>query len=94
MIHRTASGLPDLIGPRGDLAVSECRDAMFRHRSLVVGVLRVLQRLSGMLPSREVILLPALLLRRAMGVRGDIVRLRRPLVIFVMRSVVITRGHR
>jgi hypothetical protein len=28
-----------------------------------------------------------------MGVRGDIMQFRRPLVIFVMRSVVIAGGH-
>jgi hypothetical protein len=40
-----------------------------------------------------VILFPMLLVSRAVGVRGNIVEFRRPLVIFVMRPVVITCGH-
>jgi hypothetical protein len=45
-----------------------------------------------MLVSRKVILLSALLVGAAMGVR-DVVELRSPLVIFVMRSVVVVCGH-
>jgi hypothetical protein len=39
------------------------------------------------------ILLSAVLLCSAMGVRGEVVEFRRALVILVMRSIVITCGH-
>jgi hypothetical protein len=47
-----------------------------------------------MLRARQVILLSALFLRAAMGMRGDIVEFRGPLVILIMRSIVITCGHK
>ena len=52
----------------------------------------VLQRLPGLLVSREVILLP-ILLGDTMGVRGGIVQFGGPLMVLVMRSVVVTSRH-
>ena len=60
--------------------------------SMLMGVMRVLQGLPGMLVSREVILLPVLL-GDTMGVRGGIVQFGGPLVVLVMRSVVVTSRH-
>jgi hypothetical protein len=76
--------------PRRDFVMSEGRGPSL---GMFMSDLGVLQRLPGMLVPRQMILLPALLVRAAMGVCGDIVKLRRPLMIFVMRSIVITRGH-
>jgi hypothetical protein len=76
--------------PRRDFVMSEGRDHVL---CMLMSGLGVLQRLPGMLVPRQVILLPALLVRGAMGMRGDIVKFRRPLVVFVMRSVVIARRH-
>ena len=70
--------------------MSEGRDPVL---CLLMSCLGVLQRLPGMFVPRQVVLLSALLVRGAMGVRGDIVKFRRTLMIFVMRSVVVTRRH-
>jgi hypothetical protein len=78
------------VGAGRDFVVSKSSNAMLR---LLMSGLRVLQSLPRKLVSRQVILLSALLFRGAMGVRGEIVKFRRPLMIFVMRSVVIARRH-
>jgi hypothetical protein len=82
-------GQPDFMSARRDLVVSKCGGAP-RHFMSVLGVL---QRLSRVFMSCQVILFSALLVSGAMGVRGDVVKFRRPLVVFIMRSVVIASGH-
>jgi hypothetical protein len=86
------------MGTRCDFVVSEGCDAVLRPRGMDLDCVfmrapGVLQRLPRMFLSGQVILLSMLLVSRAMGVRGNIVEFRRPLVIFVMRPVVITCGH-
>ncbi len=61
---------------------------------MFMGLPRVLQALTRALLPGEVILFPVLFFRSAMGVGGNVVELGRALVIFVMRSVVITCGHK
>jgi len=85
----TASGLPQFISQRGNVSVPECGDAMCIFR-LRMGV--VFEHLAGMLMSGEVLAF-SLLLASSMGMGADVVQFRGPLVIFVMRSVVITSGH-
>ncbi len=78
----------------GDLLMPECGHAMMmRLKRLLVSVLGVFQRLPRVLLSRLVVLLSVFLTRSAMGVGGEIVKFRCPLVILVMRSIVIACGH-
>jgi len=58
-----------------------------------MGIAGVFQALTGTLLAGQVILLPMLFTRGSMGVRGKVVEFGRTLMIFVMRSVVIARGH-
>jgi hypothetical protein len=82
------------MGQRSDFIMSEVRDAMSNRRlSQLVRLFGVLERLPGMfVPS--LMFLFALLFTGAMGVSGEVVQLGGPLVIFVMGSVVIARGHK
>jgi len=97
---RTASGLPQRMSQRGDVRVPENREAVFIHSvparllAMLVSVLRVLKSLSGaLMPSLAILLLMGL--RGApMRLGGNVVQLGRPLMVFVMRSVVVTSGHR
>jgi hypothetical protein len=83
-----------------DFIVPECGRAMAhggmpghgRFR-MPMGLAGLFQGLPRMLVPGQVLLLAVLLLRDAMGVRGDIVQFGGALVIFVMRSVVITSRH-
>lgn len=90
---RTASGFPDFVRSGRDLVMTEFGGARMQLRGALPGFPGVLQRLPGMLLSCQVILFSALLIGTPMGVRGHIVEFRRPLVVFVMRSVVIACGH-
>ncbi len=81
------------MGTGRDLLVAERSGSLVRSEGVSMGVFGMLQGLPGMLRTSQVILLAAMLLGAAMGVRGDIMQFRRPLVIFVMRSVVIAGGH-
>lgn len=74
--------------------MSERSDAMIQPDGLFMGVARVLQALTGTFLPGQVILFPMLFFRGSMGVRRHVVEFRRALVIFVMRSVVITCGHK
>jgi hypothetical protein len=76
-----------------DFIVSESGDTMSNHglRKLV-RLLGVLEGFPGMLVSRQVFLFP-LLLAGAVGMGGEVVQLGGSLMIFVMRSVVISCGH-
>jgi len=60
-----------------------------RHLVRLFGVLEGLPRA---LVSSRVFLLP-LLFTGAMGVGGEVVQFSGPLMVFVMRSVVISSGH-
>jgi hypothetical protein len=74
--------------------MSEGWDAMSRHRlRQLVRAFRVLEGLPGMLMSSLMLLLP-LLFTGAVSVGGEVVQLGGPLMIFVMGSVVIARGHK
>jgi hypothetical protein len=83
-----------------DLVMSEGGDAVRRLRAMVnfgallMGIAGVLHALTGTLLPGQVILLPMLFTGGSMGVRGKVVQFGRALVIFVMRSVVITCGHK
>jgi hypothetical protein len=81
----TTSGLPELVGESGDVVVTECADSMpSRGRlSVLVGLLAVLQGLPGMFRSGKVFRLSPLF-GRSMSVRGDVVQLGGPLMVFVM----------
>ena len=90
----TAPFQPECMGQRGDFIVTEGHDAMSGHRlSQCVCLLRMLESLPGMFMSGLMFLLPVLF-TGAMGVGGEVVEFRGPLMVFVMRSVVISRGHR
>jgi len=78
--------------PGRDLVMAECRDVSLK--STFMGASGMLQRLPCMLRAGQVILLSAVLLGTSMGVRGEVVEFRRPLVILVMRSIVITCRHK
>ena len=69
--YRTPSRLPQLVSQRRDIVVSEWLDAVSgRGRlTMAMGVLRVFARLPRMFRSRQMVLLPVLLLRDAMRVR-------------------------
>ena len=82
------------MGPRGDFFMSEFGDSIvMRLRRMLMGYAGVFQSNSRMLLAGQMILLSAVFVRGAMGMRGDIVKFRRPLMIFVMRYVVIACGH-
>jgi hypothetical protein len=70
------------------------RDAMTGGRRLgvLMGIVRVLKCLPRKLVPRKVILL-SVLLGDAMGMRRHVVQFGGPLMVFVMRSVVVTSGH-
>jgi hypothetical protein len=73
--------------------MSEGRDAMSRHRLRhLVRLFRVLEGLPRTLVSRRVFLLP-LFFTGTMGVGGEVVQFSGPLMVFVMRSVVISSRH-
>jgi hypothetical protein len=73
--------------------MSEGRDAMSRHRLRhLVRLFRVLEGLPRTLVSRRVFLLP-LFFTGTMGVGGKVVQFSGPLMVFVMRSVVISSRH-
>ena len=79
---------------RSDFIVSEGCDAVSSGRlSHLVGLFRVLEGLTGVFVSGRMVLL-SLLFTGAVGVGGEIVQLGGALVIFVMGSVVVSRGHR
>ncbi len=89
----TAPGLPQCMGQPGDFIVSEGCEAVSSHRlSHLVRPLGVLERFPGMLVSRLVFRL-SLLLAGAVGVGGDVVQFRGPLMIFVMRAAIVARRH-
>jgi hypothetical protein len=84
---------------RRDFLVPEDRDAVFIH-SAPVRLLALLVSLLGVLQSPPGELLPGLVVLFLMGFRsatmsvgGTIVQLSRPLMIFVMRSVIIASRH-
>jgi hypothetical protein len=91
---RATSCLPEFIGSRRDLMVSERSDAMRGLHGVPMSGFGVLQRLPRPFPACQVILLSMLLLGTAVGVRGDVMEFRRALVIFIMRPVVIACGHK
>ncbi len=81
------------MGQSGDFIMSEGCGAVSRHRlSHLVRLFRVLEGLAGMFVSAEVFLLPVFF-TGAVGVGGEVVQLGGPLMIFVMRSVVISSRH-
>ena len=87
------------ISQRRDVLVPEDRDAVFIH-SVPVRLLGMPVSLLGVLESLPGALLPGLVILFLMGFRGatvsvggTIVQLGGPLMIFVMRSVVITSRH-
>ena len=96
---RTASGLPQRVSQDGDVLVPEHRDAMFIQEALVrlpgmlVSLLGVLQSLPGALLPGFVILFLMGFGGATVGVRGKVVQLGGPLVVFVMRSVIVTSRH-
>jgi hypothetical protein len=67
---------------------------MVSSKGIFMGGFGMLQRLPRVLRAGQVILLSAVLLGTSMRVGGDVVEFRRPLVILVMRSIVITCGHK
>src|SRR5277367_2634002 len=89
-----APGLPELMSERGDVIVPEWGDNVSGcgRLSVLVSLLGMLQSLLRMLMSGQVILL-SLPLGDSMSVRRGVVQFGGPLVVFVMRSVVITSGH-
>jgi hypothetical protein len=91
-LFRTALGLPDFMCAGGNLFMTERSDAMDIRRVLV-SVFGVLKSLPGMLRAGQVFLLLFMLFRCAMGVRGNVVEFRRPLMILIVRSVVIACRH-
>ena len=81
------------MGQRGDFIMSEGCDAMSSHRLRhLMRLFRVLEGLPRMLVSAEVFLFP-MLFPGAVGMRGKVVQLGGPLMIFVMGSVVISSRH-
>ena len=87
---RTAPGLPERMGQRGDFIVSKGRHTVSNRRlSHLVRLLGMLEGLPGMLVPSLIFGFP-LLFTGAVGVGGKIVQLGGPLVIFVMGSVVVS----
>ena len=81
------------MGQRGDFIMSEGWNAVSGHRLRhLVRALRVFEGLPGMFVSRLVFRLP-MFFAGAVGMGGEVVQLGGPLMIFVMRAVVISRGH-
>jgi len=81
------------MGQRSDFVVSEGQHTMSSHRlSHLVRLFRMLEGLPGMLMSTEMFLLPPFF-TGAVGVGGEVVQFGGSLMIFVMGSVVIARGH-
>ncbi len=81
------------MGQRGDFSVSKGRHAVSNRRlSQLVRVLGMLEGLPGMLVSGFIFGFP-LLLPRTVGMGRQVVQLGGALVIFVMRSIVISGGH-
>ena len=81
------------MGERRNFIMPEGYDALTGHRlSHLVSLFRVLQSLPGMLGSGLMLLL-SLLFTRAVGVGGEVMQLGGALMIFVMGSVVVARGH-
>jgi hypothetical protein len=84
---------------RRDVLVPEDREAVFVHSgpmrllAMPMGLLGVLQGLPGALMPGLVVLFLMGLGGATMSVGGAIVHLGRPLMIFVMRSVVVTSRH-
>jgi hypothetical protein len=80
---------------RCDLVVAERSNAMSCGSclTLLIGVPRVFQRLSGMLVPRQVILFAVLLFGGTVGMCRSVVQFCGSLMVFVMRSVVKTSGH-
>ena len=78
----------------GDVSVPECSYAMSACRGLrlLMSFLGVLEGLTGMLVPGQVILFP-LLFANPMSMGGRVVQFGCPLVVFVMRSVVVTSRH-
>lgn len=91
----TASRTPELVRQGSDIVVSERRDSVSTggHLGVPMSLLGVFESLPRMLVSRQVILF-ALFLSKTMGMRGSIVQFCGPLVVFVMRSVVVTCRHK
>lgn len=78
---------------RRDFIMSEGCDAMSRRRlSHLVRLFRMLEGLPRVLVSGLMFRLP-LLFTGAVGVGREVVQLGGPLMIFVVRSVVISRRH-
>jgi hypothetical protein len=81
------------MGQCSDFIMSEGHDAVSGHRPRhLVRPFRVLQGLAGMFVPSLMFLLPVFL-TGAVGVCGEVMQLGCPLMIFVMRSVVISSGH-
>jgi hypothetical protein len=84
---------------RRDLLVPKSRDAVFIHRSpmnrlsMLVSLLGVLKVSPGRLLPGLVILFIVGFRGSTMRVRGAILQLGSSLMIFVMRSVLVTRRH-
>jgi hypothetical protein len=78
----------------GDIVVPKGGDAMFGGRpfGMPMSILRVLQGLPRKLV-RGTVILHSVLLGNVMGVRRDIVQFGRALMVFVMRSVVVSGRH-
>jgi hypothetical protein len=89
----TTASFPQGVGQCSDFVMSEGCDAVSSHRlGHLMRPFRVLEGLAGMLVSAEVFLF-SLLFTGAVGVGCEVVQLGGPLMIFVMGSVVISRGH-
>jgi hypothetical protein len=84
---RAAPSLPDLMRERRDFIVSECSYAM-PARSLG----RVFESLPRSLVPGQVFLFP-MLFADPVGMRGAVLQFGGALMVLVMRSVVIARGH-
>jgi hypothetical protein len=78
---------------RGDFIVSKGRHTVPNRRlSHLVRLFGMLQGLPGMLVSALMFGFP-LLFAGTVGVGSKVVQLRSPLMIFVVRSVVVSGGH-
>lgn len=81
------------MGQRGDFIMSEGCDAMSSHRLRhLMRSFRMFESLPGMLVSGLMFRFP-LLFTGAVGVGGEVVQLSGALMVFVMGTVVIARGH-
>jgi hypothetical protein len=96
---RTASGLPQRMSQHRNVLVTEGRNDTFILRSLK-RPLFVLVSLLGVLKSSPRVFVPGLVVLFLMGfgstpmsVGGNIVQFGSPLMVFVMRSAVITSRH-